>query len=93
MLVFRHRKQLSGSKAIEPLGEGPRAAGIDPARWPARGVRAIVMQRTFGAGFFEALDEGPRTAEIDPPRKAARGAQTVIMRHTHRAGPFEPLAK
>jgi len=86
MRVSWRRKQLSGSKAVEPLGEGPRAAGIDPAKWPARDARTAVMRHTFGAGVFEALGEGPRAEGVDPPRKAARDAMIVALRRTIRAG-------
>ncbi|OJY54881.1 MAG: hypothetical protein BGP19_08695 [Thiobacillus sp. 0-1251] len=89
MRVFCARKQLSGSNVLEPLGEGPRAAGIDPAKERARDTLAMVYQRLIRAGLFEALGEGPRVAGIDPARKAARDALTVAIRHAFRADPFE----
>jgi len=70
---------LSGSKPFEALGEGPRAAGIDPTKRAARDAQTVVHPIAFRAGFFlEALGEGPRVAGIDPTKRAARDAQTVV---------------
>lgn len=53
MRVLSHRKQLSGSNVLEPLGEGPRVAGIDPAKGRARDALAVVLPHTDRAGPFE----------------------------------------
>lgn len=90
MRVLRPLKQLSGSNVLEPLGEGPRAAGIDPAKGRARDTLAMVYQRLIRAGLFEALGEGPRVAGIDPTKRAARNAQTVAYPSTRRAVVFGP---
>lgn len=90
MRVSGHWKQLSGSNVLEPLGEGPRAAGIDPAKGRARDTLAMVYQRLIRAGLFEALGEGPRVAGIDPTKRAARDAQTVAYPSTRRAVVFGP---
>lgn len=81
---------MSGSNVLEPLGEGPRAAGIDPAKGRARDTLAMVYQRLIRAGLFEALGEGPRVAGIDPTKRAARNAQTVAYPSTRRAVVFGP---
>ena len=42
---------------LKPLGEGPRTAGIDPAKGRARDPRLVVLDKTFRAGLFEPLGE------------------------------------
>ena len=67
MRASEPRKQLSGSKAIEPFDEGPRIAGIGAAKWPARDALAVIRGEIVRAGLFEPFDEGPRVAGLFAP--------------------------
>jgi hypothetical protein len=53
MLIFSHRKPLSGSEPFEALGEEHRNAGIDPPRKAGRDALAVVLPRTARADPFE----------------------------------------
>lgn len=53
MRVSSRRKQLSGSKPFEALGENSRVAGIDPARKAARDALTVAIRHAFRADPFE----------------------------------------
>lgn len=89
MRVSGHWKQLSGSNVLEPLGEGPRAAGIDPAKGRARDALSVVRGEIVRAGLIEPQGEGPRIEGVGATKWPARDALTLATRNTHRAGLFE----
>ncbi len=70
-----------------PLGEGPRAAGIDPAKGRARDVRKVVLSEPGGADcVMGPLGEGPRAAGIDPAKGRARDARKAVLSEPGGAG-------
>jgi hypothetical protein len=83
------RRRLSGSNVLEPQGEGPRIAGIDPAKGRARDALSVVRCEITRAGLIEPQGEGPRIEGVGATKWPARDALTLATRNTHRAGLFE----
>lgn len=49
-----HQNQSSGGNVLQPLGEGPRVAGIDPVKGRAFDMVSVVLLSTRRAGLSEA---------------------------------------